>query len=245
MVEVDRVMVEDLGIELVQMMENAGRNLARFAMEAYVSSHRAERVVVLAGSGGNGGGGIVAARRLAGWEVPVSVWLTRPADQYRGVIADQLRALVNLGVTIEGDHLPPSSGGGVFVVLDCLVGYSLSGAPRGRVADLIRWTRSVDAPVVSLDVPSGVDSTTGEVHDPAIVAAATMTLALPKSGLVAPRAAGNVGELYVADIAVPASLYRDSFGLEIGGLFTDADIVLLTANEQPATGNAEDLSSYD
>ena len=183
MVEVDRVMVDDLGIGLMQMMENAGRNLARFVMDAYIGRDRADRVIVLSGSGGNGGGGLVAARRLVGWDVPVRVWLSRPADEYRGVIAHQLQAFVNLGGVIESESVPRSdAAGGRGVILDCLVGYSLTGAPRGRVAELIRWACGSEHPVVSLDVPSGVDATTGRVHEPAVAAVATMMLALPKSG---------------------------------------------------------------
>ena len=227
MIEVDRVMIDDLGISLIQMMENAGRNLARFTKETYIDHHRAVRVVVLAGSGGNGGGGLVAARRLAGWDVPVSVVLSKPADQYRGVIAHQLLTLVNLGVIVEAVDSPFSHDGDSVVVLDCLVGYSLTGAPRGRVAELIRWADELDALVVSLDVPSGVDSTSGEPWEPAVVADATITLALPKSGLVSSRSSGNVGDLYLADIGVPASLYRASFGLEVGDLFRTSDIVHL------------------
>jgi NAD(P)H-hydrate epimerase len=225
MVEVDRVMVDDLGIGLIQMMENAGRNLARLTAAVYLNSHRGERVVILAGSGGNGGGGLVAARRLAGWDVPVSVWLSKPAGQYGGVIAQQLRALKNVGVDIESQGMPLADRGDPIVVLDCLVGYSLGGAPRGRVSDLIRWTVAFDAPVVSLDVPSGVDTATGQVFAPAIIADATLTLALPKSGLVSPQAAANVGEIFVGDIGVPAALYRTSFGLEVGDLFGTSDIV--------------------
>jgi len=230
MVEVDRVMIDDLGISLLQMMENAGRNLARFTMDSYISGAQAEQVVVLAGSGGNGGGGLVAARRLAGWDVPVSVHLSRPADQYRGVIAHQLQALVSTGVRVESAGLPPTRSEGSAVVLDCLIGYSLSGAPRGRVADLVRWADESGAPIVSLDVPSGVDSTSGEVYDPAVAARATLTLALPKSGLVAPQAANNVGDLYVADIGVPAQMYRTSFGLEAADLFASSDIVRVTVD---------------
>jgi NAD(P)H-hydrate epimerase len=227
MVEVDRVMVDDLGIGLIQMMENAGRNLARLTVAVYLNSHPGERVVILAGSGGNGGGGLVAARRLAGWDVPVSVWLSKPAGQYRGVIAHQLRTLKNVGVDIESQRMPTADRGDPIVVLDCLVGYSLGGAPRGRVSDLIRWANNSDAPVISLDVPSGIDSTTGEVFDPAVVADATLMLALPKSGLASSQVANNVGSLFVADIGVPAQLYRTSFGLELENLFDTSDIVHL------------------
>jgi NAD(P)H-hydrate epimerase len=227
MVEVDRVMVDELGVSLVQMMENAGRNLARFTMDTYIGQDLADRVIVLAGSGGNGGGGLVAARRLAGWDVPVSVYLSRSAERYQSVIAHQLQALVNTGVSVESAGLPHTRSEGSVVVLDCLIGYSLAGAPRGRVSDLIRWVNDSDAPVISLDVPSGIDSTTGEVFDPAVVANATLMLALPKSGLASSQAANNVGDLFVADIGVPAQLYRTAFGLEIENLFDTSDIVHL------------------
>ena len=68
MIEVDRVMIDDLHIELVQMMENAGRNLARLVLDRVSPSS----VVVIAGSGGNGGGGLVAARHLANAGVEVT-----------------------------------------------------------------------------------------------------------------------------------------------------------------------------
>lgn len=227
MVEVDRIMIQDLGIGLVQMMENAGRSLARLVNETYLRPGTADHVIVLAGTGGNGGGGLVAARRLAGWSIPVSVWIAKPSTAYGGVIAHQLRAVENIGVRVDDYDLPPAASDGA-VVIDALVGYSLTGQPRGRVADLIVWTHSRSNPIVSLDVPSGIESTSGFVREPAVVADTTLTLALPKTGLVVSRARRNVGAIFVADIGVPASLYRTAFGLEVNDLFTTSDIVRLT-----------------
>lgn len=93
------------------------------------------------------------------------------------------------------------------LILDGLLGYSLKGAPRNGVAALIRLALRQGAPIVSLDLPSGIDATTGEVHEPAISAAATLTLALPKTGLYAAAARAHIGELYLADIGVPPQLY--------------------------------------
>lgn len=226
MIEVDRVMVEDLGIGLVQMMENAGRNLARLVFETYLRTGSADQVVVLAGSGGNGGGGLAAARRLKGWDISVSVWTSKPHEEYRGVIAEQLRAVKNLGVPVDAQNLPSQPSGNA-VIIDALIGYSLVGPPKGRVANLVHWIRSVDHPVVSLDVPSGIDSTSGHVLDTGVVADVTMTLALPKTGLVASRSRQHVGRIFVADIGVPATLYRDAFGFDVGGLFDAGGIVEL------------------
>ena len=106
------------------------------------------------------------------------------------------------------------------------MGYSLKGAPRATVANLIRWANQRSAPILSLDAPSGVDTTTGTVFDPAIMATATMTLALPKEGLRASGVGDRVGELYLADIGVPPSLYaRPPLGLAVGNIFADGDII--------------------
>ena len=112
------------------------------------------------------------------------------------------------------------------LILDGLIGYSLKGAPYGLIAELIRWANDCGSPLLSLDTPSGLDTTTGTVFEPAIRAAATMTLALPKAGLHAPRGCANVGELYLADISVPPALYtQPTLALDVGPLFAEADIV--------------------
>ena len=91
------------------------------------------------------------------------------------------------------------------LVLDALMGYSLHGDPRGRAAELIRWANDRGASVCSLDLPSGLDATTGRVGDPCVRASATLTLALPKAGLA--TAPDVVGELYLADISIPPAVY--------------------------------------
>lgn len=84
------------------------------------------------------------------------------------------------------------------------------------------------APVLALDTPSGLDTTTGAAMEPVIRARATMTLALPKEGLRAQRAESFVGELYLANISVPPGLYaRPPLNLDIGPIFARADIVCL------------------
>jgi NAD(P)H-hydrate epimerase len=226
MVEVDRIMIEDLGIDLTRMMENAGRSLARL-VGAMVSAEGRYRVVVLAGRGGNGGGALVAARRLAGWSVPVQVFGTRPASEYNGVSRQQLEILDRMGIVVDASTMP-SFDGDPPIVIDGLIGYNLSGPPRDRGLDLINWMNSQEATVVSLDVPSGLDSATGRAPGAVVSAAATMTLALPKWGVVGAEAGPYVGDLYLADIGVPASLYREAFGIDVGGLFDGSDVVRIT-----------------
>ena len=219
-------MVEDYGIELLQMMENAGRNLAALARRRFLDGDAAgRRVAVLAGSGGNGGGGMVAARHLHNWGAEIGVLTTRPEEVYRGVPARQFAILRRMGLRVE--WVEQSSGlRDPDLVLDAVIGYSLLGSPEGPAAALIRWANEHGAPVLSLDVPSGLDSTSGEVRDPTVRATATMTLALPKTGLVSETAKPVVGELYLADIGVPPSLYRGpGLELEVGAIFGEAEVV--------------------
>ncbi len=228
MIEVDRAMMEDYRIDLVRMMENAGRNLAHLARERFLGGDpRGRRVVVLAGTGGNGGGALVAARRLHNYGAIVSAFITKPDDEFTPVPGQQLDLLRRMGLTIE-------SAGGVEsvgtpdVVLDGVIGYSLEGAPRGEAGMLIRWSNGQAAPVLSLDIPSGVDTTTGTVFEPAIRATATMTLALPKEGLRVPGVDAHVGEIYLADIGVPPELYARFLGIKVGSIFAQSEILRLT-----------------
>lgn len=226
MVEVDRVMTEDYGIYLIQMMENAGRNLAHLARARFLDGDPRGKVVeVLAGSGGNGGGALVCARRLHNWGARVRVRLTKPREEFDGVSAHQLDILGGMQVEIES---PASSPPGLAadLIVDGVIGYSLSGAPRGAAGELIKSANERAAPVLALDVPSGLDVSTGTVYEPAIAAAATMTLALPKQGLRVEGVKKQVGELYLADISVPPALY-EGLGLDVGSIFYRSDIVRL------------------
>ena len=229
MIEVDRAMIEDYRIDLIQMMENAGRCLATVAREKFMSGKPdGQNVTVMAGSGGNGGGALVAARRLHNWGANVRVLLAQSPKKMTPIPGHQLEILGRMGVEciVEPTILPP--GGAPQLIIDGLIGYSLKGAPYGLTGDLIGWANSSEVPILSLDTPSGIDTTTGTVFDPAIRAAATMTLALPKEGLRAPGVAAHVGALYLADISVPPSLYATpALGLEVGPIFAMSDVVRL------------------
>lgn len=194
---VDRVAVEDVGVDLLQMMEHAGRTLASALRE---TRHAAAPVVVLAGNGGNGGGGMAAARHLANHGTPVRVVLDREPADLAGAAAHQHATLAEMGVPVGVG--PSSLPGGCGVVADALVGYGLSGPVRGTARELVEWTSDVSAPVVSLDVPTGVDATSGEPPGGAVDPTRTLTLALPKTGLAAAS-----GALELADIGIPPTVY--------------------------------------
>ena len=218
MIEVDRVMIEDLGIQLIQMMENAGRNLARLALARYGPT----APVVAVGSGGNGGGGLVAARHLVVAGLPVRVVLATTPDRFGPIPKHQFDIIERLGVPVLAE-VPNNAD----LVIDAVIGYSLKGAPRGRAGTVIADMDASLAPVLSLDTPSGLDTATGVAFDPHVRADATLTLALPKVGL---RTHPAVGDLYLADISVPGSVYE---GLDAGPAPDFSKDTIFRISDQP------------
>jgi NAD(P)H-hydrate epimerase len=199
--EVDRVAVEEFGLRILQMMENAGRNLAQNVQDL-LDGARGE-VAILAGAGGNGGGGLCCARHLHNRDFQVWLVLDREATGLKGAARNQLHILQAAGL----QPVDPSRAREVLrrsqVVVDALVGYSLRGPPRGRAAELIDLCNAHAARVLSLDLPSGLDATTGEAPGVVVRPERTLTLALPKTGLQRVP-----GELYLADIGIPPQVFQ-------------------------------------
>jgi NAD(P)H-hydrate epimerase len=224
--EVDRLMIEKYGIQLLQMMENAGRNLAELARRFLGGSVYGARVIITAGKGNNGGGGLVAARHLYDWGAKITVLLR--TKELSGVPELQWRILENfpLEKKIAEDALKYLSNNQGDLIIDAMIGYSLAGNPRGWTATMIEKINSLSIPIIALDVPSGLDATTGEIYNPCVRALATMTLALPKTGLVKPEVKKVVGSLYLADIGVPDFLYKE-MEIAITPLFLNDSIIKL------------------
>lgn len=202
---VDRVAVEEVWLSLTRMMEHAGRSLAETVLDRGIGE-QGDQVVVLAGAGGNGGGGPVCARHLSNRSISTTVVLDRPLEEPTGVPGEQLAILQRLDgiqISVGGDggteHLPDPS-----LIVDALLGYGLEGAPRGRAATLIEWVETVESDSLALDVPSGVDATTGATPGVAIRPDVTLTLALPKTGL-----RDSPGEVLLADLSIPPVVYEE------------------------------------
>ena len=199
--EVDRIAMQETGPNLFQMMENAGRNLALLSMELLGAAWEKASYLVLAGGGGNGGGGICAARHLANRGCRVSLCLADP-EHLGEVPAFQhkvFRSTSAKEITIgELDRERPD------IILDAIIGYGLNSAPEGGAARLIEWANASGAPTLALDIPSGLNATTGDAPGVYIRPLWTMTLALPKTGLLP----NKIGELFLADIGIPQETYR-------------------------------------
>jgi len=198
MIEVDRLMIEEWGITLIQMMENAGRNFAELARRQLGGSVGGKRIAVLCGNGNNGGGGMTAACHLHNWGAHVEAILVGDEDRLKDIPALQWQILQKMGIARSALELNNAD-----FILDAMLGYGAKGDPRPPIADWIEFANRSEHPILALDFTSGLDTTTGIPGSPCIHASATLTLALPKTGLLAPAAKPFVGDLYLADISVP------------------------------------------
>ncbi|MGC8488120.1 MAG: NAD(P)H-hydrate epimerase [Clostridia bacterium] len=230
MTEVDRVMTDDYGIGLPLMMENAGAALASLARRMREAQReRTGPILILAGRGGNGGGGLVAARRLSGSGWPIRVILA--AEDLAETTRMQRGVLNRMGVAVTTatptglSHILEQAQR-ASLVIDALVGYGLRGPLVGLTAELAALASRAGTPVLALDVPSGLDPTAGFPTGPVVRATATLTLALPKAGLITPEARPFVGRLYLADIGVPGAVY-DRIGLTVGDIFRGHRVIPL------------------
>lgn len=230
MAEVDRLMIEAFHIDLAQMMENAGRHLATLAFSQLNVNKMDEsinpQVSILIGPGHNGGGALTAARYLSNWGVSVTVILLQPVGKLRVVPKTRWQTLLRLPVRIamwnEPDVLDILNASQL--IIDGMLGYNQQGNPYGAIGEVINLVNLNSVMVLSLDVPSGLDATTGISGEPCLKSNMTLTLALPKTGLVNTSGSAYCGELYLADIGVPPVLYIH-LGLSEQHLFKDNPIL--------------------
>ena len=213
--EIDRIAVEETGPNLYQMMENAGRNLAELSLEllseAGGEARETGHILIAAGTGGNGGGGICAARHLANHGRSVVLAITRGHDLPK-VTEQQLKIARAAGVRpvlADGRLDVLAQDESTLLVIDAILGYSARGEPRGGASALVKMVGAAQehhpgVPTISLDVPSGTDATTGAAPGVVVTPSLTMTLALAKTGLARAR----TGRLVLADIGIPAEVYR-------------------------------------
>lgn len=210
----DRRAVEDYGIPILVLMENAGRAVAD-AVRRHLKKD--SRVLVLAGPGNNGGDALVATRHLHNAAVPVEILLLAARDAYRDPAAAQLQIVTAMKLPVETlspDHAElrdwvvesrPED-----VIVDGLFGTGLSRAVEGLAADVIKAANASRHPVVAIDIPSGMDADTGlpAGNGPMIRALETISFCGMKKGFALPEAHRSTGKITIADIGAPRELLR-------------------------------------
>jgi NAD(P)H-hydrate epimerase len=215
MAEVDRVAMSVFDLKIEQMMENAGRSLARFVSPLISKNNKA---IILFGKGNNGGDGLVTARHLAihGKNVQIVSASLDPNPQ----VKHELSILKKMNITPSKF---PQVKSGDFII-DSLLGYNIKGNPRPPFAKLINQAnlaRKKGAKIISFDLPSGLDPDTGFSNKPTIQADYTLTLALPKTGL---KNNPQVGKLYLVNLGIPNQVYH-KLKIPIKNYFEKGDVV--------------------
>lgn len=229
--EIDRRLTADFGIGQDMLMDRAGFGVARAVQNLADRAGFADPLIqIFAGRGNNGGDAFVAARYLAEEDYEVEVWL---AGTVRDLDGEALRAhgllkaskikCTELPTRSDWDRLLNELPGGDILV-DGLLGTGITGPARGPVAGAIRYINSnaTRGFVVSIDIPSGLNADTGAGPGDVVCADETVTIGLPKKGLLTPRAIEYAGSLEVIDIGIPWDLVEPiEQGLE---LITAADL---------------------
>ena len=208
--ELDRRAIQEVGIPSLVLMENAGRTTYQILRREF--PELAGEVAVLAGRGNNGGDGFVVARYLAGDGVPVVVFLLGQKEKVGGDARVNLEILGHLGVgvveVLTGDDLNPTLHrlARAGLIVDALLGTGLDKPVQGLMAALIEKVNHLRAPVLAVDIPTGLSADTGEVLGVAIKAEVTVTYGWPKIGQVLPEGRDYVGRLYRVDLSIPPAL---------------------------------------
>ncbi len=223
---VERAMIHDFGISVARTMENAGRSFAELARLMLDGRVDRKAIFVLVGNGNKGGAGMVATRHLANWGAWIVVILGEKPSPENTVAREQLEILQRMGISLFAVKALGKMFEHADLILDALDEYDLSGPPRGDVADLIRRANQSEQAILALDAPSGLDVNSGCIFEPCIRAHATLTLGLPKLGLLTPEARAVVGELYLADLGIPRQVYAE-LGVQVPNIFAEASLVKL------------------
>ncbi len=221
--EVTRVADADTGPSTRQTIEVAGFQVALAALDMLGPRAPESRPIVLAGPGGTGAVGVAAARYLANRGIEVVVVTARRPAEAAGPLGQQL---VVLGET-PARVLPFSAAFDVAtfdLVIDAVLGRGIEGAPRIAAMGLVRATGAATGPVLSVDVPSGIDPDNGEAPGAVVRPARTLALGLPAQGLIG----ADAGEVWLADIGWPTGVYARA-GVVVPRLFGTTASVRLRA----------------
>lgn len=212
--EVDRLSTERAGISSLTLMENAGKSVADF-IAAQFKNFEDIPVVVFCGKGNNGGDGLVIARHLQKLGATVSVFLFAETSELTGDAAKNLKRLKSIEVLAVGGfdtwEKPRWDEGKPGIVVDAVLGTGIRGEVTGLLRTAIEAINERPASVfaVSVDIPSGLDSDTGEVHGASVRADFTVSFTAPKTGMFLGESPRYVGQLIIREIGSPPEIIEE------------------------------------
>ena len=214
--EIDRRAIEEYGMPGMMLMENAGCGAARIAAEM-LGNPAKKSVAIFCGRGNNGGDGYVIARHLYNRGALIDLILACESGQVHPetdaganlAIARRMGLQVRVALSQEGQLEAAAVAKQADLIVDALLGTGLVGEVREPYISLIRLINAADKPVLSVDIPSGLDADTGRMLRATTRATATATFVLPKQGFEHQDGPSHVGQVHVVDIGVPINLIED------------------------------------
>ncbi len=232
---IDQRAIGEFGIAGLTLMENAGKKVVE-AIRREFEDLKKKKVDIFAGKGNNGGDGLVVARLLNRERVKARVFLSARKNELTGDARTNLkRALEDKLEIVELSNLAglKSAISESDIIVDALLGTGTKGKVKGFLASLIEILNGENKPIVSIDIPSGLQADKGTVLGVCIKATHTVTLGLPKSGLVFFPGAAYVGKLSIADIGLPRQLLEDE-GIALNLITEDEVVTSLPLREAEA-----------
>lgn len=226
---VEQLMIEDFGIQLNEIMEKAGIQLANLSHKFLKNIPEAKNVVVVAGNYKGAIAGMTAARHLNNLGFQVTVLAVGPNLENFPESAQNILEKSGSMVKKSSDSLQEIFNNRADLIVDALMVHDHLNEFSGQFDEMIDALNQSDARIISLDIPSGLDGTTGHPSEHCIRAMATLCLALPKAGLFLTHASPYVGSLYLADISVPHTLYQN-LGISFAPIFQNESIISLSEN---------------
>jgi len=216
--KVDDLAINKYNIQIEKLMENAGRNMARF-----VSKFNPKKIIIIYGKGNNGGDGLVCARHLSIQGFNVKIIPAIDKKELNKTTKKELEILNKINIKNsnikELDNLKSGD-----IIIDSLIGYNINRDPKNKFAELIERSNKVKkngVKIISFDIPSGIDASTSKKYNPYIKADYTLTLAMPKKGLQ------KLKNVFLVNIGIPNKIYKD-LNINIKNYFKKHDIIKIS-----------------
>jgi ADP-dependent NAD(P)H-hydrate dehydratase / NAD(P)H-hydrate epimerase len=202
----DRRATEEFGVPSILLMENAGRGVAEYIIHHF----QEKRVAIVVGKGKNGGDGLVIARLLHNYGYLVNIILLVEPSNFKGDVLLNYEIVLQKGVPLEKGYKSPKKIPTYLaeanLIVDAILGIGIRDQVDEIFASTITAMNQSGRPILSVDIPSGLDADSGEIHGVAIKANVTATMGIPKHGLYKEAGKELSGEIVVIDIGLPKAL---------------------------------------
>lgn len=207
MQELERHAFEKYSISLEQMMESAGRAIFDVTTNEIINKVSDTHILIVSGKGNNGGDALSAAWLFHEKGIRAQVFIPYTEEKLSYMTKNELRKIKKSEIKIY-QSLQKIDLSDFTLIIDALFGFSLTGNPYAKEAQIIEQINCSQTPILSVDIPSGLDVHNGIAGNPTITANYTVALGMPKKGMR--KNYDIVGKLFLGDLGIPKQAYQDS-----------------------------------